>query len=67
MSNKITFAAGLSKSKKIYEFPVFYVLLPGAELYPIYCGALLAKYKMLKKSLVLYTRIIVLLFVLTKT
>jgi len=33
MSNKIAFTAGLSKSKKIYEFSVFYILLLGAELY----------------------------------
>jgi hypothetical protein len=26
MSNKITFTVGLSKSKKIYEFSVFYIL-----------------------------------------
>jgi hypothetical protein len=31
MSNKITFVVCLSDLQKIYEFPVFYALLPDAE------------------------------------
>ena len=41
MSNKITFAAGLSNHKKISDFPVFYILLAGVELYQLTEGSCL--------------------------
>ena len=51
MSNKITFAAGLSNHKKISDFPVFYILLAGVELYQLNEGSCLPDTNAQKNSL----------------